>query len=68
MQELVTKNSKDFYNSYRKKFKEFLKNGCTAPDKTIIDNMKSEYNTLVEKEKERYFKTLGSDLSNPQTA
>jgi len=62
----VTKNSKDFYNRYRRKFKKILKNGCPAPDKMRIDNMKNEYNTLVEKEK--YMRSLGSDLSNPLTA
>jgi len=64
----VTKNSKDFYNRYRRKFKKFLKNGCPAPDKTDIDDMKDKYNTLVEREKEKYMKSLGSDLSNPITA
>ena len=63
----ITNHSKSFYRKYRKKFKVFLRNGCRANEKIRIDEMKQEYTSIVENDKERYFSSLGSSLSNPST-
>ena len=63
----VTKNSKNLYNRYRRKFKQFIRNGCNEGDKFCIDEMKNQYTILVEREKENYLSSLGITLANPQT-
>ena len=61
----ITKHSKNFYTKYRRKFKQFIKNGCKQNDKVQIDAMKQEYTSSVEKNKDKYYSSLGSSLSNP---
>ena len=63
----LTKNLKNFYTKYRKKYNKFVRNGCKVNEKSQIDNLRSEYTTLVQNEKDRYFKSLGSTISNPNS-
>ena len=63
----LTKNLKNFYTKYRKKYNKFVRNGCKVNEKSQIDDLRSEYTTLVQNEKDRYFKSLGSKISNPNS-
>ena len=63
----ITKNIKAFYNRYKKKFKTFTRNGSPANQKQQIDSMRQEYTILVDKSQEKYLKSLGDILANPQT-
>ena len=63
----ISNHSKRFYAKYRRKFKKILQNGCRENEKVKIDEMKQEYTSIVEKDKEKYFSSLGSMLSNPST-
>ena len=63
----ITKNSKTLYNKYRRKYKQFIRNGCKDSEKLCIDAMRSEYSNLVKNEKEKYLCTLGLAISDPNT-
>ena len=63
----LTKACKDFYNNYRRKYKRFVRRGCPQPEKAHIDDLKTEYSNLVQKEKDRYLQSLGSAVSDPRT-
>ena len=63
----LTKNCKAFYKNYRKKYKNYIRNNSPPPDKPALDEMKDEYNKLVQKEKEKYLQRLGASVSDPRT-
>ena len=63
----ITQSSKLLYNTYRRKYKRFIKKGCPADEKPHIDELKNEYSNLIETEKEKYMSSLGEAVSNPQT-
>jgi len=63
----ITKACKNAYTNYRRKFKRFVNRKCPQADKPYIDGLKCEYSDLVLKEKDRYLKRLGSEVSNPMT-
>ena len=63
----ITKNIKSFYNKYKRKFKQFVRNGSQIGQKPSIDALKQEYTNMVEKSQEKYLKSLGDTLANPQT-
>ena len=63
----ITKNIKAFYNKYKRKFKKFVRNGSQIGQKTAIDALKQEYTTMVENSQEKYLKSLGETLANPET-
>ena len=64
----LTKNCKDFYKNYHRKYKRFVRRGCIPTEKTQIDELRNEYSKLVQTEKDKYLKKLGSEVSNPQTS
>ena len=63
----LTKNCKAFYKNYRKKYKKYIRKNSPPPDKPALDEMKDEYNKLVQKEKEKYLQRLGASVSDPRT-
>lgn len=63
----ITRNVKAFYNMYKRKYKAFIRNGSQVCQKASIDALRQEYSTIVEKSQEKYLKSLGETLANPQT-
>ena len=63
----ITKACKDLYQKYKRKYKSFAKKGFLSSEKKNIDGLKKEYSELVQKEKDRYTKSLGSAVSDPRT-
>jgi hypothetical protein len=63
----LTKNCKDFYKKYHRKYKSYARRGFIAEEKTQIDDLRAQYTVMVETAKETYLKRLGSEVSNPQT-
>ena len=51
----------------RRKFKGFTRRGCPHPEKAYIDSLKQKYSDVVQKEKEKYMKDIGSTVSDPRT-
>ena len=63
----ITRNIKAFYNKYKGKFKQFVRNGSQIGQKAAIDALKQQYTTMVEQSQEKYLKSLGETLANPET-
>jgi len=63
----ITQALKSLYTNYKKKYKKFAKKNFPPDEKQQIDDLKSEYTTLVETEKDKYLKRLGNQVSNPKT-
>ena len=63
----LTKNCKDFYKIYRRKYKRYIRKNSPPAEKPALDEMKNEYNKLVQTEKEKYLSRLGAAVSDPRT-
>ena len=63
----LTKTCKNLYQKYKRQYKSFSKRGFPQSDKLRIDELKTEYATLVQTEKVRYTQSLGSAISDPKT-
>ena len=63
----ITKSCKSFYAKYKRKYKVFSRKNFPPQEKNKIDELKEEYTKMVEKEKDKYLKSLGNLLSNPST-
>ena len=63
----ITRNIDHAFRRYKKKYKNFKTRGFPASMNTSIQEAKSDYNKLVSDAKEKYLKSEGSKLSNPDT-
>ena len=63
----LSKACKDLYYKYKRKYKSFARRGFPQQEKFQIDELKVEYSTLVQKQKDKYMQSLGSAVSNPNT-
>ena len=63
----LTKNCKVFYKTYRRKYKRYICKNSPPAEKPALDEMKNEYNKLVQSEKEKYIFRLGAAVSDPRT-
>ena len=64
----LTKSCKALYRQYHRKYTRFVKRGYRPEEKKQIDDLRNEYSTLVNTEKETYLKKLGSEVSDPRTS
>ena len=63
----LTNNCRVFYKNFKLKYKRFVQRNCPPADKPRIDALRVEYTNLVQKEKEKYLKHLGSAVADPRT-
>ena len=61
------KIAKFFYQNYRRKYKRFVQRKCPPTEKAFIDGLKTGYTDMVQKEKDKYLKSLGSIVSDPSS-
>ena len=59
-----TRECKNFYSKYRKKYRLYKTRGFQPDEKQVVDKLRDRYKNLIFIDKENYIKNLGRQLSN----